>query len=262
MNNKSIEILMFKTLSGDISLDEQHVLDDLMKNNPELVNKLEEARKIECLLSESSSVDPPPEIEMNIMSAISKIGHKKRSKSFSVMDRIRDIFRQRIFKYTYAFGFGAVAAIILLTIAPIDLDSLHHKQPLVFSGTILDSNNLENFKTIIEKSINYDSMSGKVSFYNRDSLLVGILELSASQQISCNVLYPSDQMVISAISSTMGLTNFLISPGGKISFMNFNRENYIIQFRHGFDKSIDLKIDTGFENNTLTLNLLVGKARL
>ena len=262
MNNNSIEILIFKALHGDITRAEQNKLDEILKSQPQWMIRYKEAKKIEDLLSQSVNIDPPSEIETNIMSAISTVKSRGRYGSFSLTNVIRGLLKVSTFKYVYAFAFGAIVAIILLAVVPVNINSFHPNTPELLTGSLIDISKLEYYDPVFEKSINYGSLNGNFCFYKIDSLLIGILELSAPSQITCNINFPVGQLTISTISMAPELTNFQLSPQGRLAFIHTGNGKYIIQFDQRYDNFSELTVETRFENNILDLNLLIGQAKL
>lgn len=175
MLDKNYMEMIYRKIDGEITQEEEQILEELFKKSPEAVNEYESMVKLSEYYRKNEVV-PPQELKSHVMDEVRGIQAKRAQKIVSVPTRKK--VSERIFNIQSLFPFavGAAAAAIFMAFV-IKSPSVHNMyDPSDLSGTIVSKNSSQPAEKILSKPLALISGENNITVsYTNDLVVVRVV---------------------------------------------------------------------------------------
>jgi hypothetical protein len=197
ISEKYIE-LIHREIDGLNSPPESAQLRDELAANPEAQQFYDEMRATASLLQEVKAVEPPAHLPHLIMNRLPANRYDARSQT-GWWAGLREWLEVKFnFNYVYAFAGGlAVGVTLLALVSQTTLPALDSDQ---LTGTMIQRDGKEAFKTIKNLEINRGGFAGKIEVKQSAEMVRAELRLDSTQPLELTISFDDRQLGFTSLT--------------------------------------------------------------
>jgi len=181
--------LMHHEIDGANSPDASARLQAYLASNPEARRLYEELASMSNLLQEVKPVEPPAYLPHVIMNRLPASRYTSRSATNWLAGSREWLATNFSPKYAFAFAGGAMIGIVMYALLAHPALQSPSEDLSKLSGTMIQRETIENFKTIQTLEISGHGVSGKIDLKNTENIVAAELALDSAQPIEVTISF-------------------------------------------------------------------------